>query len=197
MNQWVGKVAVVTGASSGIGATIVVDLANAGMIVIGLARRKELVEELISKVQETETAGALHAFKCDVSKEEDILVAFNWIIEQFGGVDVLINNAGVMKPFTTLVSKDNTDAMRDVLDTNVLGVVLCTREAFQSMKNRNVAGHVILINSVGGHKVPTLPGITLNIYTPSKFAVTAITEVLRQEFRNEGTKIKVTVSFSL
>lgn len=195
MNRWIGKVAVVTGASAGIGAAIAIDLANAGLIVIGLARRVERVEELKSKVKSSAT-GQLHAFKCDVSKEEEIITAFNWVISQFGGVDILVNNAGIVRSSTTILAKDNTVPIREVLDTNVMGVVLCTREAFHSMKSRNVAGHVILINSIVGHQVPVMPGVTMNIYPPSKYAVTAITEVLRQEFQNEGTKIKVTVSLT-
>lgn len=194
MNRWNGKIAVVTGASSGIGSAVVVDLVNAGLKVIGFARRVERVDQLKSKVSSTAT-GELHSFKCDVSNEEDVLAAFAWVISKFGGVDVLVNNAGVMRLDTSLLTQNNTSAIRQVLDTNVMGVVYCTREAFQSMKSRGVAGHVILINSIGGHNVPNVPGITLNIYSPSKFAVTAMTEVLRQEFQNEGTKIKVTVSF--
>lgn len=196
MDRWVGKVAVVTGASSGIGSAIVVDLANAGMRVIGLARRVERVDKLKSKVKKTPT-GELHGFKCDISREEDILAAFKWINAKFGGVDVLVNNAGVMRLDTTLLARDNSAAIRQVLDTNVTAVVFCTREAFHSMISRNVDGHVVLINSVGGHRVPNIPGMSMNIYPPSKFAITAITEVLRQEFQNEGTKIKVTVSLNL
>ncbi|XP_037037672.1 farnesol dehydrogenase-like [Bradysia coprophila] len=189
MDRWVGKVAIVTGSSSGIGAAIAVDLANAGMIVVGLARRVERVEELKSKVNST--IGSLHAIKCDITKEDDIKSAFNWTIDTFGGVDVLINNAGLMRKMN-LIDKDNTALIREVIDTNIMGVVLCTREAYQSMKSRNVDGHVIHINSVGGHQVPNLPIGSMNIYPPTKFAVTAITEVLRQEFNREGTKIKVT-----
>lgn len=139
------------------------------LAVVGLARRVERVEQLKSKVSASK-AGQLHAYKCDVSKEEDILSAFTWIVTKFGGVDVLVNNVGLMKPGI---------------------VVWCTREAFQSMKSRGVAGHVILINSIGGHHVPNIPGVLLNIYPSSKFAITALTEVLPQEFQTEGTKSKL------
>lgn len=110
-----------------------------------------------------------------------------------GGVDVLVNNAGIIRT-ANLIDPDNTALIKEVLDTNVMGVVLCTREAFQSMKSRNVDGHIIIINSVAGHQVPNIPGMaSLNIYSPSKHAVTAITEVLRQEFQREGTNVKITV----
>lgn len=188
MNRWTGKLAVVTGASSGIGAATAKALVNAGMVVVGLARRVERVEalkkDLPSSVQES-----LHAVKCDVSKEEDIVQTFGWVEQKFGGVDVLINNAGIM-PDGSLLEGDS-EKIRAVLDTNVVGLVLCSREAFQSMKKRAVDGHIVQINSVAGHQVPNFP--RLNVYPASKYAVTAITETMRQELRTEGTKIKVTV----
>jgi len=191
MERWIGKVAVVTGASAGIGAQIAIDLANAGMIVVGLARRAERVEELKSKISTTST-GALHAFKCDVTSEDDIKKAFSWTIENFGGVDVLVNNAGIGRN-CKLIDKDNTAFIKEVIDTNVIGVVLCTREAFQSMKSRNFDGHIIIINSIAGHSVSYIPGWpSFNIYAPSKYAVTAMTEVLRQEFQREKTGVKIT-----
>ncbi|KAJ6637277.1 Farnesol dehydrogenase [Pseudolycoriella hygida] len=187
MERWVGKVAVVTGASAGIGAQIVLDLADAGLIVVGLARRLERVETLKSK-----SKGKIHALQCDVTNEADILKAFKWIIDNLGGVDVLVNNAGILRG-GNLIDPGNTALIKEVLDTNVMGVVQCTREAFQSMKSRNVDGHIIIINSVAGHQVPNMPGMgSLNIYSPSKHAVTAMTEVLRQEFQKIGTRVKIT-----
>ena len=195
MDRWVGKVAVVTGASSGIGAKVAIDLATAGVNVVGVARRPERVEELNNSLPE-EATGTIHALQCDVSDEEAVKRAFEWVEENLGGVDILINNAGTLRQ-TTLLSPDNSQAIRDVFSTNVLGMLWCTREAFQSMKNRDVAGHVVLINSIAGHGVPIFAGTgnpSLNAYPPSKYAVTAITEVLRQEFQMEGNKkTKVTV----
>lgn len=193
MDRWTNKVAVVTGASCGIGAAIAVDLAKSGMIVVGLARRKERVDELIAKLPKS-IKGSLHSFKCDVQQENEVVEAFSWIVSKFGGVDVLINNAGIVRE-AKLLGKDDTQAIRDTIATNIMGVVLCTREAYASMKTRGVDGHIVLINSIAGHKVPRAPGMpSLNIYAPTKHAVTAMTEVLRQELQSEGTKIKVTVS---
>lgn len=191
MDRWVGKVAVVTGSSSGIGAAIAKDLAKAGMVVVGLARRIERVEALKDDLPES-AKNLLHAVKCDVSKEEDILKTFKWVEEKFGGVDVLINNAGIL-PEADLLEAGNSQALRDVMDTNVMGLVLCSREACLSMKKRSVDGHVVHINSIAGHRVPNFP--KLNIYVASKHAVTAITETMRNELRKEGTGIKVTVCF--
>ncbi|KXJ71516.1 farnesol dehydrogenase [Aedes albopictus] len=188
MDRWVGKVAVVTGSSSGIGAAIAKDLAKAGMAVVGLARRVERVEALKGDLPDS-AKDLLHAVKCDVSKEEDILKTFRWVEEKFGGVDVLINNAGILRQ-TDLLDADNTQMLREVIDTNVMGLVLCSREAYQSMKKRSVDGHIVHINSIAGHKVVDYP--KLNIYSASKHAVTAITETMRNELRTAGTKIKVT-----
>nr|CAD7443480.1 unnamed protein product [Timema bartmani] len=89
MERWSGRVALVTGASAGIGAAIVRELVKNGLIVVGLARRAELVEL-------KGFPGKLHAFKGDASKEEDILAAFDWIKKNLGRIDVLVNNAGVL-----------------------------------------------------------------------------------------------------
>lgn len=194
MDRWTKKIAVVSGASAGIGAAIVLDLVKANMIVIGLARRVERVEALKSKIPST-CAGELHSFKCDLQQEDDVKAAFKWIEEKFGGVDVLVNNAGIATQ-TNLVDLDNTAKIKSVIDTNVLGVVYCTREAFQSMKKRNFDGHIITINSVAGHHVPYTVNTSFpsfNIYPATKFAVTAMTEAYRQEFQREKTKIKITV----
>lgn len=79
-----------------------------------------------------------------------------------------------------------------MLDTNVLGLCIATREALKSMKKNDINdGHVIHINSVAGHWVPFFDGIS--IYPASKHAVTALTETLRQELISKGSKIRVTV----
>ncbi|XP_050075430.1 farnesol dehydrogenase-like isoform X3 [Anopheles maculipalpis] len=189
MERWQGKVAIVTGASSGIGAATVKALASAGMITFGLARRVERVEELKSELPE-EVRDRLHAVQCDVTKEEDILAAFRKVEEQCGGVDVLINNAGVARSTVGVLDANNTQALRDVVDTNLIGLVLCSREAFQSMQKRSVDGHIVHINSVVGHTVPAFQ--SFNIYPATKYGVTALTETMRHELRMAGTKIKVT-----
>lgn len=190
MDRWYGKVAVVTGASVGIGAAILLDLVKSGCIVVGLAREEECIEEFKSKIP-TSVKGSLHALKCDISKEEDIKNAFAWIETNLGSVDILVNNAGIVKS-TQLVDTDDSAAISEVVDINILGVVLCTREAVHIMKKHNINGHIILINNIDGHKVPyMLP--SLNIYPATKYAVTALTEVLQDEFQMEGTKIEITV----
>ncbi|XP_073835619.1 farnesol dehydrogenase-like [Musca autumnalis] len=192
MERWQNKIAVVTGASAGIGAATCKALVERGMIVVGLARRVEKMENQTRPLIAEEFQRNFHTHVCDVSDEESVKKAFAWIEENFGGVDVLINNAGIYK-MGSIVAPDNSEVITSTVNTNILGVVWCTREAFCSMKQRNIDGHVVIINSVAGHIVPTfVNGFNLNIYPPSKHAVTAMTEVLRQEFLSQETKIKVT-----
>ncbi|XP_055609191.1 farnesol dehydrogenase-like [Uranotaenia lowii] len=188
MDRWVGKIAVVTGASSGIGAATAKELARSGMIVVGMARRVHLIEALRNELP-TGAADRLHAVKCDVRKEEEILTAFAYVKSKFGGVDVLVNCAAVTSIKTNL-QIGNTQDVNDIYDTNVIGMILCSREAYLSMKSRSVDGHIIQMGSIAGHQIYDAP--MMSIYSPSKFAVIGLTEAMRIELRNDKTGTKVT-----
>jgi NADP+-dependent farnesol dehydrogenase len=193
MSRWSGRIAVVTGASAGIGAAIVVELCKNGIITIGLARRVERVEQLRSELSPDQQKN-FHAMKCDVSNEAEVVKTFAEIVNKFGGIDVLINNAGVAS-VDSLTNPDNSADMQRVIDTNVFGVINCTREAVKSIRERNAEAHIIHINSVCGHYMPLhLSHPSSGIYFASKFAVTALAEQHRQEFIKEKLNIKVTVS---
>lgn len=154
----------------------------------GLARRKDRIEELAQNL--SNRRGKLHAIKTDVQNEEEILNAFEWVKTNLGPIHILINSAGCGR-YTTLMEGD-AQKWREIFDTNVLGLCIATREAVRNMKANNVNGHIIHINSIGGHTIPYIPN--LNVYPGSKHAVTAITEVLRQELVRDGSKIKISVS---
>lgn len=193
MNRWQNRVVVVTGASSGIGAACCKDLVTKGMVVVGLARRAGRLEELRTTFPK-EHASRFYGYQCDVTDEQQVIASFAWIDRTLGGVDVLVNNAGIVRK-VNITDEGNSKDLRDILNTNVLGVTWCTREAFLSMKRRQINdGHVLIINSIAGHGVPIAPGFSFNMYAPSKHAITALTEVLRQEFLNKGTMTKITVS---
>ncbi|RZC40064.1 adh short and/or KR domain containing protein, partial [Asbolus verrucosus] len=185
MDRWVGKVAIVTGASAGIGAAIAAKLVEEGLQVAGIARRSERVEELAKKLKDKK--GKLHAIKADMSKEEDILSAFKQVSEKLGPVHILINNAGIIQQ--TNLAEGDTEKWKKIFDINVLGLCIATREAVKIMRANNIDGHIVHINSIVGHKVPNFPGA--NVYPASKYAVTALTETLRQELNQLGSKIKI------
>lgn len=155
--------------------------------VVGLARRKEKLDELGKTLYGK--SGKFYGVKADICDEEDILKAFNWAKENLGPIHILINNAGLGRP-TSLIEGDTSD-FKKVLDTNVLGLTLCTREAVKDMRNNKIDGHIIHVNSVAGHYVPQVPN--MNIYPASKYAVTALTETLRYELNFVGCRIKTTV----
>lgn len=192
MDRWHSKVAVVTGASSGIGAACVVDLVKAGMKVVALARREDRLKALRSSLP-TNLQSNVYLMKCDVTNETEVFKVFKWIDSSLGGTHVLVNNAGILRQ-TQLMGKNNTADIRAVVETNIMGVVYCVREAYQQMKAHNVAGHILIVNSIAGHSVPVLPCSSINIYYATKHAVTAMTETYRQEFSNDGSNVKITVS---
>lgn len=191
MNRWENKVAVVTGASSGIGASCVKALLKSGLITVGLARRQNRINEIKAGLPEN-LQSRLHALTCDVSQENNVKEAFKWINENLGGTDILINNAGILKS-GELIGTDNTKEIVDTVNTNILGVYYCTKEAFTSMKERKSDGHVVLLNSTAGHTAYFGDDPSYNIYCGTKHAITAMTETYRQEFQRNGTNVKVTV----
>ncbi|XP_069691186.1 dehydrogenase/reductase SDR family member 11-like isoform X2 [Periplaneta americana] len=189
MERWVGRVAVVTGASSGIGAAIARDLVKKGLKVVGLARRLDRLQ--VAAVELKDLPGELHAVQCDITKEQDILSAFKWVKEHLGGVDVMVNNAGLLHQ--AFLSDGETSEWREMLDVNVLGLSICTREAISSMKERGVTdGHIVHINSISGHGLP--PSSTMcYMYGATKNAVTMLAEGLRRELVKNNSKIRVTI----
>ncbi|XP_037926296.1 farnesol dehydrogenase-like [Hermetia illucens] len=187
MERWQNRVAVVTEASSGIGAAIAADLVKAGLVVVALARRETRLQE-IKKALQADQQQRYHPIKCDVTNEEDIKKAFAWVEKDLGGTDILVNNAGAFHYGVNLVDSDNSGVIHKIVDTNVKAVAFCVREAFNSMKKRDFAGHVIIINSVAGHTSERFPGA--NMYIPSKHAVTAMAQTYRHEFAHAGTKVK-------
>ncbi|KAF2895024.1 hypothetical protein ILUMI_11146, partial [Ignelater luminosus] len=154
--------------------------------VVGIARRKNRVDDLAKAFENK--PGKLYPLKADVTNEEEIIQAFNWIKNSIGPISILINNAGIVRG--TTLTDGSTKLWKQVLDTNVLSLCIATREAIRSMRDNNIDGHIVHLNSVAGHMVPPLP--QFNVYPASKYAVTALTETLRQELNFLGSKIKVT-----
>ncbi|XP_013399400.1 dehydrogenase/reductase SDR family member 11 [Lingula anatina] len=186
MDRWKGRVALVTGASVGIGAAIVRKLVQHGMKVVGCARGVEKIQALADELKDKD--GTLLPIKCDLSNEEEILSMFKTIKQTWGGVDVCINNAGLALNAPLLSGA--TEQWKTMLDVNIMGLCICSREAFKSMRVRKVDdGHIILISSMSGHRV--IPSAAIHFYSATKYAVTGILEGLRNEVRALKTNIRI------
>ncbi len=177
-----GKVAVVTGASSGIGEATAEALAAEGATVVAAARREERLQELTGRIEGS--GGRVISVQCDVTDEEQAHELIQRAEQEFGRVDILVNNAGVM--LLSKIEKGLSEQWRQMFDVNVLGLLYATDAAIQVMK-RQGAGHIINISSVAGRKVRPTGGV----YSGTKWAVNAISEGLRQELLEDNIRITV------
>ena len=175
-----GKVALVTGASSGIGEATAIALAEAGASVAVGARRKDRLDALTAKLRD---GGAqVLQLDLDVTDEQACRTAVARTREELGGLDVLVNNAGVML-LGTIVGADPED-WRRMMDTNVLGLMYMTHAAIEGMVEQG-SGDVVNISSVAGRTARKGAGV----YNASKWAVNAFSESLRQEVTGRGVRI--------
>lgn len=192
MEYWKDKIAVVTGASAGIGAQIVRDLAKVGITVIGLARRVECIEQI---ADENKTlTGKIIGRECDISSVASIETAFKWIDTTFGKVHIIINNAAApSKPGETLSPDLPHDEITMAINTNLTGLVICTREAYKLMLKHDEYAYIINMNSVRGHVSPIVQMNFTSVYSATKFAVTNHTETIRLDLGAAGNRrIRVT-----
>ncbi|HEX6709580.1 MAG TPA: SDR family NAD(P)-dependent oxidoreductase, partial [Rubrobacter sp.] len=143
-----GKVAVVTGASSGIGEAAVRLLAAEGAAVVAGARRKERLDGLVEEV--TRGGAKAIAVDCDVTNEDQAHRLVHRAIEEYGRIDILVNNAGVM--LLSRVGKGLSDQWRQMFDVNVMGLLYATDAAVEHMRQQG-SGHLVNISSVAGRKV--------------------------------------------
>jgi len=183
MARWAGCTALVTGASSGIGAAIARRLLAEGLNVVGCARRREQVAAVLTEGDPEGTRSL--ALACDVRDEAAVREAFAAARARFGGVDVLVNNAGL--GHAGPLADGRSEDWREMLDVNVLGLCICTREALADMRARGGPGQIIHVGSMAGQRVP--PGA--GFYAATKHAVRALTEALRIELREAGDPIRI------
>ncbi len=175
-----GKVALVTGASSGIGEATAIALAEAGAAVAIGARRKDRLDALAAKLRDD--GAQVLQLDLDVTDERACAAAVARTREELGGLDVLVNNAGVML-LGTIVGADPED-WRRMLHTNVLGLMYMTHAAIEGMVEQG-SGDVVNISSVAGRTARKGAGV----YNASKWAVNAFSESLRQEVTGRGVRI--------
>ncbi|MBK1880112.1 SDR family oxidoreductase [Pelagicoccus mobilis] len=166
------KVIVITGASSGIGEETARLLASKGARVVLGARRVERLDSLVADIQKA--GGTAVAQATDVTNREQVSELIQKATTEFGQVDVVINNAGIMPVAPMAMAKvDEWDSM---IDVNIKGLLYGIAAALPGMKERG-EGHIINVASVAGHKV--FPNFS--VYCGTKHAVRAISEGLRME----------------
>lgn len=166
------KVAVITGASSGIGKAIAIELANNGVKVVLGARR---AEELKSLVEDIKNHGGEAIFlKTDVSNRTDLVALVNLAVEKYGKLDVIVNNAGVAR--ISRIDDLDIDGWDEMVDVNIKGTLYGMAAALPVFK-RQQSGHIVNIISTSGIKIVPEQGI----YAGTKNAVRTIAEAFRQE----------------
>jgi 3-oxoacyl-[acyl-carrier protein] reductase len=182
MSNLKGKVAVVTGASKGIGAGIARSLGAAGAaVVVNYASSKEGAEKVVAEIKAQ--GGKAIAVKGDVAKAADVQHIFDETRKAFGAVDVLVNNAGVYQ-FSPLESISEDDFHRH-FDTNVLGTILATKEAARHFGANG--GSVINVSSIVSEVA--MPGAA--VYSATKGAVDTLTRVLAAELGPRKIRVNV------
>jgi 3-oxoacyl-[acyl-carrier protein] reductase len=175
-----GKVAVVTGASKGIGARIAKDLAAEGAsVVVNYASSKQGADKVVGEI--TAKGGKAIAVQGDVSKEQDIKRLFTETKQAYGKLDILVNNAGVYE-FQPL-DQVTAESFNRQFGTNVLGLLLTTKEAVGYFGSEG--GSVINISSAVTSVLPPASAI----YTSTKAAVDAITVILSKELGPKGIRV--------
>jgi NADP-dependent 3-hydroxy acid dehydrogenase YdfG len=182
MNQGIqGKVVLITGGGTGLGAETARALAAKGATIAVAARRKEKLDAVVQEI--TSKGGRAKAYALDVTKKAQFKQVVDAVVSEFGKLDVLVNNAGLM-PIRPM-SEVNVEEWDQMIDVNIRGVLYGIAAAlplFQKQKS----GHFVNLSSVAGLKV-FAPGGT--VYSATKFAVRAISEGLRVEV---GGSIRVT-----
>lgn len=177
-----GRVALVTGASSGIGEATARALAMAGAHVALAARRRERLDAL---AQELAKSGAqVLVIAADLAQEAENRRIVAETEARFGRLDILVNNAGVM--LLAPVDAANPADWRRMLELNVLGLMVSTQAALPGMRARG-GGHVVNISSTAGR----LPNANISGYSASKFGVFAFSESLRKEVYKDGIRVSV------
>lgn len=177
-----GKVAIVTGASSGIGEQSAIALAAAGAKVAITARRSERLQAVAQQIQQK--GGEVLSITADVADEAQVREMVAKTQSAWGRVDVLVNNAGVM--LLGPIDGANTEDWRRMMNVNVLGLMYATHAVLPLMKAQG-EGHIVNISSVAGRVANAGTGV----YNATKWAVNAFSESLRKEVYKD--KIRVTI----
>ncbi|MBU6535989.1 SDR family oxidoreductase [Streptomyces mayonensis] len=177
------QIAVVTGAGSGIGRAVAVELLTAGWAVALTGRRTEPLEQTAARAPVGSTALVVRA---DVSQPDDVTALFTAVRDRFGRLDLLFNNAGTFGPGGVPVEELPYEAWRHVVDTNLNGAFLCAQAAYRQMKEQAPQGGRIINNgSISAH-TPRPHSVA---YTATKHALTGLTKSLSLDGRPYGIAV--------
>lgn len=179
-----GKIAVVTGASSGLGASAALAYAEYGAKVALLARRVEKLNNLKEKIETV--GGRALAIKCDISKEEDVKTAMEKILTTYGKIDILLNAAGVA--IMGDVESLSTEDWDKVINTNLKGVFLTTKYVIPEMK-KNKYGKIVNISSVNAVYADKSDKIARHSYNASKGGVASLTRGMAATYAKYGITV--------
>jgi len=176
-----GKVALITGASRGIGKEIAMELSKLGAeVFINYSSSDEKAEEVVNSIKNN--GGKAHKLKFDVSKEDSVSSAFDKIIKINGSIDILVNNAGITRD--GLLMRMKSEQWDEVLNTNLKGVFLCTKYASKFMMKKR-SGNIVNISSVVG--IIGNPGQAN--YSAAKAGVIGFTKTCAKEFASRGINV--------
>ena len=175
-----GKNAIVTGSTKGIGRAIAEALVREGVNVCVSARSEDEVERAVAELSEA-GVGRVTGAVCDVRDYDEVRALFAHTVAEFGGVDVLVNNAGI--GMFQSVEEMSPEDFRAVLETNLNSVFYCCHEAIPLMRARG--GYIINISSLAGAN----PHPRMAAYNASKFALNGFSEALMQEVRHDRIKV--------
>src|SRR5687768_9464174 len=177
-----GRVAAITGASSGIGEATAVKLSSAGAAVALAARRSDRIESLAERINGE--GGRAIAIETDVTDEQQANAFVTRTQEELGRLDILVNNAGVM--LLGQVIGADTSEWRQMIEVNLLGLLYCTHASLPIMGEQG-SGHIVNISSVAGR----FANFGSAVYNLTKFGVNAFSEALRQEVAAANVKVTV------
>lgn len=183
MTDLSGKVAIITGASSGIGEATALQMGKAGIKVALLARRKERLDKLVSEIEKA--GGTAMAIEADITDYGTCKGAAEEVSKKWGSIDMLVNNAGVM--LIGPVAELPVDDWERMIRLNELGLLYMTRSALPHITKAH--GHIVNISSVAGRV--TAQGSS--VYNMTKWGVNAFTEALRKELVDGKTGVRTTL----
>jgi NAD(P)-dependent dehydrogenase (short-subunit alcohol dehydrogenase family) len=176
-----GKTAIVTGGTKGIGRAIADALVREGLNVCISARSADEIEAAVADLNELNGGNVVGAV-CDVRDHDEVIALVAHTVAELGSIDVLVNNAGI--GIFGKVEDTSAEDFRAVIETNLMGVFYCCREAIPEMKKRG-GGYIINISSLAG----TNAHPKMAAYNASKFGLNGFSEALMQEVRHDGIKV--------